>query len=244
MTFPLGSLRYDGGADTPSPVAARAPGWRDQLALLAGAVAWLLVVLALATHSAADPGFSTSGGGGPVQNKAGMVGAWLSDVAFFLVGYSVWWAVLVGARAWLGGLARVLRAHAGAPQVAETPAWHLWLGLGLLLRGASCLGAPALSSLATHALTVGAIGGLTLAMMARVSLGHTGRMLTAPPAMRLAFAAMNLAALVRCFGPLIAPTHYMAVLVTSGTLWSLAFATFAATYLPVLLQPRVDGRPG
>lgn len=121
---------------------------------------------------------------------------------------------------------------------------HLWLGLGLILRGASCLGAPALSSLATHALTVGAIGGLTLAMMARVSLGHTGRMLTAPPAMLLAFAAMNLAALVRCFGPLIAATHYMEVLVISGTLWSLAFAIFAAIYLPILVQPRVDGRPG
>ena len=89
MTFPLGSLRYDGGADAPAPTAARPPGWRDQITLLAGAVAWLLVVLALATHSPADPGFSTSGSGGPVHNKAGVVGAWVSDVAFFLVGYSV-----------------------------------------------------------------------------------------------------------------------------------------------------------
>ncbi|HEY5323003.1 MAG TPA: DNA translocase FtsK 4TM domain-containing protein, partial [Caldimonas sp.] len=139
MTFPLGSLRYDGGSDAPAPLAGKPPGWRDQMVLLAGAVAWLLVVIALATHSAGDPGFSTSGNGGPVQNKAGIVGAWVSDVAFFLVGYSVWWAVLVGARAWLGGLARVLRAHSGAPAVAETPAWHLWLGLAVLLAASSSL---------------------------------------------------------------------------------------------------------
>ena len=139
MTFPLGSLRYDGGSDAPAPLAGKPPGWRDQMVLLAGAVAWLLVVIALATHSAGDPGFSTSGAGGPVHNKAGIVGAWVSDVAFFLVGYSVWWAVLVGARAWLGGLARVLRAHSGAPAVAETPAWHLWLGLAVLLAASAAL---------------------------------------------------------------------------------------------------------
>jgi len=139
MTFPLGSLRYEGGSDAPATFAARPPSWRAQLALLAGGVAWLLVVIALASHNAADPGFSTSGSGGSIRNKAGVVGAWVSDVAFFLVGYSVWWAVLVGARAWLGGLARVLRAHAGAPAAAETPAWQLWLGLALLLAASASL---------------------------------------------------------------------------------------------------------
>ncbi len=121
---------------------------------------------------------------------------------------------------------------------------HGWLGLGLLLRGGAFLGAPALASVAIHALTVGAIGGLTLAMMARVSLGHTGRMLTAPRPMTIAFAAMNLAAGVRCLGPLVFAEHYMSVLVVSGTLWSLAFSIFSVTYAPILLQPRVDGRPG
>jgi DNA segregation ATPase FtsK/SpoIIIE, S-DNA-T family len=139
MTFPLGSLRYEGGADASAPSVGTAPTWRAQVALLAGAVAWILVVIALATHNAADPGFSTSGSGGGIQNKAGIAGAWLSDVAFFLVGYSVWWAVLVAARAWLGGLARVLRANAGAPATAEVPAWHLWLGLALLLAASAAL---------------------------------------------------------------------------------------------------------
>ncbi|MGZ5893943.1 MAG: DNA translocase FtsK [Caldimonas sp.] len=141
MTFPLGSLRYDGSTRAPAAAHGATPTWRTQLALLAGAVAWMLAVIALATHSAADPGFSTSGSGGALHNKAGVAGAWFSDVAFFLVGYSVWWAVLVAARAWLGGLARVLRTSAGAPPSSEgaTPAWHLWLGLALLIAASASL---------------------------------------------------------------------------------------------------------
>ena len=63
MTFPLGSLRGDGAEPVSSrdPSAAVAPHWREQAALLIGAVVWLIALLALATHSAADPGFSTSG---------------------------------------------------------------------------------------------------------------------------------------------------------------------------------------
>ncbi len=119
-----------------------APSWREQVLLLVGGVAWLLAVLALATHNAADPGFSTSGSGAPIQNRVGSLGAWLSDTAFFLVGYSVWWAVLVGARAWLGALAHALRSHdavSGDSVVARPPAWPMWLGLALLLAASASL---------------------------------------------------------------------------------------------------------
>ena len=140
MTFPLGSLRYDGGSDCLLPPRpAKPPGWRDQMVLLAGAVAWLLVVIALATHSAADPGFSTSGIGGPVQNKAGIVGAWVSDFAFFLVGYSVWWAVLVGARAWLAawrGCCAPIPARRPWPRHRPLPCG---LGLAVLLAASASL---------------------------------------------------------------------------------------------------------
>ena len=144
MTFPLGSLRADGADVTPdrrdSP--ASAPGWRIQAALLVGAVAWLLAVLALSTHNAGDPGFSTSGNASPIRNGAGVVGAWLSDFAFFVAGYSVWWAVLVGARAWLGALARSLRAASGSSSDAtepSLPAWTMGLGLVLLLAASASL---------------------------------------------------------------------------------------------------------
>ena len=144
MTFPLGSLRADGldAAPRGSSAAAPAPTWREQALLLAGAVVWLLAVLALATHSGADPGFSTSGNGGPIQNRVGLLGAWCADLAFFLVGYSIWWAVLVGARVWLGALARTLResdAAAVDPTSTRAPSWTMWLGFALLLAASSSL---------------------------------------------------------------------------------------------------------
>ncbi|MEO8835198.1 MAG: DNA translocase FtsK 4TM domain-containing protein [Caldimonas sp.] len=144
MTFPLGSLRADGAESAPlRPTSPGfAPSWRDQLLLLVGAVVWLLALLALATHSASDPGFSTSGSGGPVLNRVGSIGAWLSDFAFFLFGYSCWWAILVGARAWLGALARALRAgHAatGDSAPARAATWPMWLGLALLLAASAAL---------------------------------------------------------------------------------------------------------
>ena len=147
MTFPLGSLGPGGvdGASFPSTAGSAAgpgAGWRLQLALLAGAVVWLLALIALATHSAADPGFSTSGAGGAVANRAGVAGAWLSDVAFVLFGYSAWWAMVVAARAWLGGLAEAMRLHAGTPSAeAERapPAWQVGLGLALLLAASAAL---------------------------------------------------------------------------------------------------------
>ena len=115
---------------------------RAQFRLLVGAVLGVLALLALATHSGLDPAFSTSGSGGHVSNKAGVVGAWFSDFAFFLFGYSFWWVLVVGARAWLGALARVLRSesHLAPPHPAEqVPAWAAWLGLALLLAASASL---------------------------------------------------------------------------------------------------------
>ncbi len=142
MTFPLGSLRAGGAG----PLAADAglsgadlPRWRQQLMLLLGGVLWLLALLALATHQAADPGFSTSGSGAAAVNRAGLLGAWASDLGLFLFGYSVWWLLLVGLRAWLALLAQSLRMHgeAAAGEVPGRPGWVFWAGLALLML-ASC----------------------------------------------------------------------------------------------------------
>ncbi len=76
MTFPLGSLGADGAAAARPTSNIVSPRWRQQLLLMAGAVAWLLFVLALLTHHAGDPAFTTSGSGGFVHNKAGLLGAW------------------------------------------------------------------------------------------------------------------------------------------------------------------------
>jgi S-DNA-T family DNA segregation ATPase FtsK/SpoIIIE len=141
MTFPLGSLRAEPGAtytrskksEPAAPAAAAHPRWRSQAALVGGAVLWFLFVLALATHHAGDAGFSTSGTGEPVHNKAGLLGAWLSDAALFLFGWSAWWLVPVGLRSWLAALARLLRDE---PAVSGGKA-RFWVGVVLLL-AASC----------------------------------------------------------------------------------------------------------
>lgn len=114
---------------------------------------------------------------------------------------------------------------------------YAWLLLASLGMSAWHLGWLAHPSLASHALAVGAMGGLILAMMARVSLGHTGRALQPPKAMAWAFGLLNLGALIR-------------VSADSGWLWlaalcwSLAFALFAWYYAPMLCRARVDGHPG
>ena len=66
-------------------------------------LAWLALSLALVSRRAGDPGFSTSGQGGPVMNWLGAPGAWVADVLLVLFGFSAWWWVLAGGRQlWLG----------------------------------------------------------------------------------------------------------------------------------------------
>jgi len=158
---------------------------------------------------------------------------------------------LTGALAVVAGLLSAARAlHWGAIYSRREPllwilhAGHAWLVIGLLLRGAAALGARFPDSLATHALTVGAIGSATLGMMARVSLGHSGRMLVPPAPMKAAFAAVNVAAAVRVVGPLLLPAHYLGSLIIAAALWSIAFGMFLVVYAPILSRARLDGRPG
>jgi uncharacterized protein involved in response to NO len=119
-----------------------------------------------------------------------------------------------------------------------------WIALGFALLALAAAGVGSAAGSALHAFTAGAIGVLTLGMMARVSLGHTGRMLEPAALMSWAFAAANLAALVRVAVPLVLPQAYATGMAVAGGLWTVAFVLFAAIYTPVLLRPRVDGKPG
>jgi uncharacterized protein involved in response to NO len=125
--------------------------------------------------------------------------------------------------------------------------WVLHLGYGWLAVGYSLKALASLSLTApqftVHAFTVGAIGVLTLGMMARVSLGHTGRPLTASPYMLLAFVLINLAALIRGVLPAFLPQKLFDLVAFSAALWITAFLVFAAVYTPILIRPRIDGRP-
>jgi len=117
-----------------------------------------------------------------------------------------------------------------------------WLVAGLLLQGVAALGLVS-PFIALHGLTAGAIGVLTLGMMPRVSLGHTGRKMRAPAGLPLAFVLINGAALARTAGPLLAPGLYGEWVVGAGVLWIAAFGIFLFRYTPILTRPRIDGQP-
>ncbi|AZC31625.1 NnrS protein [Pseudomonas chlororaphis subsp. piscium] len=116
-----------------------------------------------------------------------------------------------------------------------------WLALACLGMALWHFGAPLNPSLALHGLTIGAMAGLILAMIARVSLGHTGRPLEPPAGMTLAFILLNLACLSRVLLVLWLP---VAALWLAGLCWALAFALYVWRYGPMLLRARVDGHPG
>ena len=120
---------------------------------------------------------------------------------------------------------------------------YAWIVVHLVLRGLAEWGLlPPVA--ATHALTVGAIGGLTLGMMTRTARGHTARPLTVGRAETAAYVLLHTAALVRVFVPLLAPQLYAPGILVSAALWSAAFGLFTCVYYPVLTRPRLDGKPG
>ena len=120
---------------------------------------------------------------------------------------------------------------------------YFWIPLHLALRALSALGWVTPST-ATHALTVGAIGGLVIGMMTRTARGHTGRPLRSDGIEIACYALVFAAALVRVFVPLVAPAQTITAVLCSGALWSAGFALFAVHYGPVLTRPRLDGKPG
>lgn len=121
---------------------------------------------------------------------------------------------------------------------------HAWIWFGLALKSAAAAGLPVPSSVATHALTAGAIGTLTVGMMARVTLGHTGRAITAPPMMTIAFVAVTAGAVLRVFGPWFRADLTQVALAVSGGLWSAAFALYVIGNSRFLMTPRPDGKEG
>ncbi len=96
-----------------------------------------------------------------------------------------------------------------------------------------------------HAIAVGGIGLLTLSMMARVSLGHSGRSIHEPPkSISIAFLFLIVAAIVRVLFPVAVPEYHLTWIQFSQFLWMAGFLVFLYGYAPMLVQPRIDGKPG
>ncbi len=122
-------------------------------------------------------------------------------------------------------------------------AGYFWLLVGFALKLMVGLDLVA-NNLAIHAWTVGAIGITTYGMMARVSLGHTGREMLPSKLAVIGFYLLFIAAVIRVIFPVFSMTHYVLWVEISALFWSIAFLLFAIVYIPVLTQPRVDGRAG
>lgn len=156
--------------------------------------------------------------------------------------------VLVGVALTAAGVGHLLRLSRwrGWKAGAEPLVWILhvgysWLALGLVLLGASVWAPDHVPLTAgVHAITAGAIGVMTLAVMTRATRGHTGRPREADRATLAIYLAIMTAALIRVGAPF-HPTQSVLLLSVSAALWSLAFGGFATAYGPMLLQRRVGG---
>jgi len=172
-------------------------------------------------------------------------------LAFFVVEVFMnerWLSALLAAGLFVVLSIRLIGWH--TPGIWKKPLlWSLFIALffidlGFLLIALSgLLHLPILPII--HAFSYGGIGLMTLSMMARVSLGHTGRNVQEPPhAMTLAFVAIMVGTVCRVLLPLIAPAHYPSWIALSQILWIIAFLIFTILYAPILIKPRIDGQFG
>lgn len=159
------------------------------------------------------------------------------------------WSLGLGAVALSAGVAHAARmagwrslAARREPIVWVLHAGYAWIPLGLMLRGLDGLKLAGTFDAGIHALTAGAVGTLTLAVMSRAALGHTGRTLVAAPATVVAYVLVIGGAAIRvatALGDVIQPHIGYAL---SAVAWAGGFAFFLAVYVPILLNPRIDAR--
>lgn len=126
--------------------------------------------------------------------------------------------------------------------------WILYLGYAWIILGFALMSLAAMAwipqVLVVHAFTLGGIGVLTLGMMARVSLGHTGRALKVSNVVAISFLLINLAAIFRVLIPAILPAWYSSFLLISSYSWLAAFSLFLFKFLPIVCMAKADNQPG
>ncbi len=121
---------------------------------------------------------------------------------------------------------------------------YAWLVFGFLLKFLSYFFVIS-SFLAVHSFAYGGIGLITIGMMARVALGHTGRNVFDPPkVLILIYSLLSIGAVVRVILPMVNAQMYAWWIGIAQGLWITAFAILFIVYIPMLIKPRVDGMPG
>ena len=141
MTYSLNTLNASAAAKSPPRTGAARFG--HEIGLIVGLLALVFWLLALVSYSAQDAAWSTSGANDSrmVANWAGRFGAWLADGSYFALGFSVWWCVAAGARAWVSSLARWMRGGEAIAGAASPMARRsiFWLGLVVLMCSSTAL---------------------------------------------------------------------------------------------------------
>jgi DNA segregation ATPase FtsK/SpoIIIE, S-DNA-T family len=143
MTYSLDTLQssHRGAKSADQPMTPVRRHVRE-VGLILGAVALIFFALALLTHTVNDTAWSTSGTGEPTRNWGGRLGAWAADGGYYLLGFSVWWALAAGFRRWLSALAAWLRG--GEDSFADAtyfvaPRTRFWSGAALFLVAGTAL---------------------------------------------------------------------------------------------------------
>ncbi|UZE96066.1 NnrS family protein [Alkalimarinus alittae] len=121
---------------------------------------------------------------------------------------------------------------------------YLFIPVGMVALFLFSMGWLTNISIALHCFTVGAMGGMILAMISRVTLGHTGRKLQPPKLMTLGYILILIAAAVRVLLPALLPSFTNWGIVGAAALWVAAYSIYLFYYAPMLVSARVDGRPG
>jgi uncharacterized protein involved in response to NO len=157
---------------------------------------------------------------------------------------------LVALIAACAAVAHVVRMSrwAGMRSLRDPIVWvlHLayaWLPLGLALKAVRLLFAADWASGWLHALTIGAAASMVVAVISRASLGHTGRALVVTRSIAISYGALSFAALARTFAVAVPDLSEWTIRL-AAVFWIAAFAIVLFVYSPILVRPRVDGRPG
>jgi len=215
---------------------------------------YLVLSLILLMGGRVLPFFIERGVGYPVQlfnSRLLTLASLLLFIVFFVVavftGNQVF-AAYAAAGLFVVNAARLIGWH--TPGIWKKPLlWGLYIAFGFIVTGFLLYALSVFTGTsrfpAIHAFAYGGIGMVTMSMMGRVAIGHTGRDINHPPAC-LAWALLVLiaGALVRVVLPMMDADHYILWIALSQVLWISAFAMFAITYAPILLKPRIDGQAG
>jgi len=216
------------------------------------AMLYLVVFLIVIMGGRVIPFFTERGVTGVTTQKWAVI-EWLSPLSILLVVIAdVIYAdkILTASVALVAALVHTVRlAGWYSNKIWKVPlVWILqvayaWFIVGFVLKALILIDVN-YSLHAYHAFTVGGIGTMTLGMMARVSLGHTGREMILNRWMLYSFITINVATVIRVIAPIFLPESYLLLVQLAGWLWVIAFMLFLAVYTPMWMYARVDGRPG